>query len=92
MAPREKIIHTRTSGVLNEQDAETFDGGLVQPEKRIAKKRNFELVWRNIFLMSLLHIQALYGAYLTFTGHAKWQTVVFGKLIWSVVALERIFY
>jgi hypothetical protein len=79
MAPREKT--TRTSGVLNEQDAETFDGGLIQPEERIAKKRKYELVWRNIFLMSLLHIQALYGAFLTFTGQAKWQTVLFGEFL-----------
>ena len=77
MAPRDTLAF-RTSGVLNENDAETFDGGLAQPEGQIAKSRKYELVWRNIVLMSLLHIQALYGAYLTFTGKAMWQTVVFG--------------
>lgn len=78
MTPKETAA-VRTSGVLNENDAETFDGGLAQPEGQIAKSRKYELVWRNIILMSLLHIQALYGAYLTFTGKSMWQTVVFGR-------------
>ncbi|XP_054156838.1 acyl-CoA desaturase-like [Oppia nitens] len=34
-----------------------------------------EIVWRNVFIMSLLHIGALYGAYLMITA-AKYQTVI----------------
>ncbi|XP_054156835.1 acyl-CoA desaturase 1-like [Oppia nitens] len=34
-----------------------------------------QIVWRNVFIMSLLHIGALYGAYLMVTA-AKYQTVI----------------
>jgi hypothetical protein len=37
-----------------------------------------EIVWRNVVLMSLLHLSALYGLYLCFVS-AKWQTIAFGK-------------
>ncbi|KAI1291837.1 Acyl-CoA desaturase [Halotydeus destructor] len=42
------------------------------------------LVWRNILLMSYLHLAAVYGLYLCFTS-AKWQTSVaaFILYIWS---------
>jgi hypothetical protein len=79
MAPREVGV-VRASGVLDEKDAETNDGGLKEPEKRIAKPRTFELQWRNIILMSLLHLNALYGVYLMITGQLMWKTLVFGKI------------
>jgi hypothetical protein len=78
MAPREVEI-LQASGVLDEHDAETTDGDLFEPAKKTAKPRQYEYVWRNIILMSLLHLMALYGGYLCFTGHAMWQTVVFGE-------------
>ena len=37
-----------------------------------------QIVWRNVVLMSLLHLSALYGIYLSFVS-AKWQTIAFGK-------------
>lgn len=79
MAPNNSDF-VRTSGVLDEQDVETVDGGLMEPEKVIAKSRKFELVWRNIILMTLLHIQAVYGVYLLLFGNVMWKTIIFGKL------------
>lgn len=67
------------TGVLNEDDAETFDGGLskdIEPLKK-AEKRKLKLVWRNILLFGYLHLAALYGAWLCLTS-AKWATVFFG--------------
>ena len=42
-------------------------------------KREFkvEIVWRNVAIMSGLHLAALYGLYLCF-GSAHWQTIAFG--------------
>lgn len=81
MAPRESSILSlvRESGVLNEQDTVTEE-----PKKNVSKThtpdaRNYEYKWFNIIAMSLLHIQAVYGAYLAITGHAKWQTLIFGN-------------
>jgi hypothetical protein len=36
-----------------------------------------EIVWRNVIIMSLLHLSALYGLYLCIVS-AKWQTFAFG--------------
>lgn len=80
MAPRESPSNQiRPTGILNENDAETVDGALLKPEGRIAKLRSYNLVWRNIILMSILHLMALYGGWLLFTGKTKWQTVLFGN-------------
>lgn len=68
------------TGVLNEDDAETFDGGLskdITPLKK-AEKRKLKLVWRNILLFGYLHLAALYGAWLCLSS-AKWPTVFFGR-------------
>lgn len=80
MAPRESPSNQiRPTGILNENDAETVDGALLKPEGRIAKLRSYNLVWRNIVLMSILHLMALYGGWLLFTGKTQWQTVLFGN-------------
>lgn len=42
------------------------------------KTYKLQIVWRNVILMSLLHISAVYGAILCFTS-AKWQTSVLGE-------------
>ncbi len=81
MAPNASTT-AECTGVLNEQDAETIDGGLaknVAPLVR-AEKRQFALVWRNIIAFTYVHIAALYGAWLMLTA-AKFYTVVFGKTI-----------
>lgn len=80
MAPKELVVHhTRPTGILNEADAETKDGALLKPEGRIAKLRSYNLVWRNVILMSILHLMALYGGWLLITGQTKWQTALFGE-------------
>lgn len=68
-----------TSGVLDENDAETFDGGLFKRQEGYAGQRNIQLVWRNIILFVFLHLAALYGLWLMlFSAH--WKTGIFGKL------------
>ena len=49
----------------------------LQPSK---EKYSIKIVWRNVILMSALHIAAIYGAYLCFVS-AKWQTNLAGKLL-----------
>lgn len=70
---------SEVTGVLNEDDAETYDGGLVKniiPLKG-AEKRKLKLVWRNILLFAYLHLAALYGAWLCLSS-AKLLTTAFG--------------
>lgn len=68
------------TGVLNEDDAETIDGGLLVnvTELKKAEPRKVKLVWRNIIAFSYLHIAAVYGAWLTLTS-AMWPTIAFGE-------------
>ena len=68
------------TGVLDETDAETHDGGLKTDITQLkhANKRKLKVVWRNIILFSYVHIAALYGGYLFLTS-AKWYTNIFGK-------------
>ena len=82
MAPRESLNGTvvHQNGVLYENDAEAVDCGLKKSEKEIVAKRTYKYKWFNIFAMGSLHVQAVYGAYLAITGHAKWQTLFFGTL------------
>lgn len=75
MAPR---IRNDCTGVLNELDAETEDGGL-QADIRVLKKaedRKLKLVWRNIIAFTYVHVAALYGAWLLITS-ASWFTLLF---------------
>lgn len=78
MSPKDSK-EIRPTGILNETDVETIDGALLKPEGQIAKKRSYTLVWRNIFLMTVIHIFALYGGWLLITNQPKWQTIVFGE-------------
>lgn len=81
MAPRAVVKESdvSVSGVLNEFDAETVDGGLVKPQQGYAGRRKIKLVWRNIILFAYLHIAALYGLWLMLTS-AQWITGIFGEL------------
>lgn len=69
------------TGVLNENDAETVDGGLVKNIESLkkAEKRPLKWVWRNIIAFGYLHLAAVYGAWLFLTA-AKWETAIFGKI------------
>lgn len=42
-----------------------------------AGPRNYEYVYKNIFVFGYLHAAAFYGLYLCFT-EAKWLTIIFG--------------
>lgn len=88
MAPREvvKTSEIAVNGVLDEHDAETVDGGLAMEPKKIAKRRNIKLVWRNIILFAYLHLAAVYGLWLMLTS-AKWTTAVFAMTLYSMSGL-----
>lgn len=68
------------TGVLNEADAETIDGGLDKNvvELKHANDRKLKLVWRNILIFGYVHLAAVYGAYLMITS-ARVYTGLFGK-------------
>ena len=84
MAPNVQIREIETSGVLNPEDVETLDGGLLKPEEGHARGREIKLVWRNILLFVYLHVAALYGLWLLLVS-AKWSTGLFGEFeMWNV--------
>lgn len=68
------------TGVLNECDAETIDGGLDKNvvELKHANDRKLKLVWRNIILFGYVHLAALYGAWLMLSS-ARIYTAIFGN-------------
>lgn len=80
MAPRAivKQCQTGVSGVLDEHDAETIDGGLEKRQEGYAGRRKIRLVWRNIILFAYLHMAAVYGLWLMVSS-AQWKTAFFGK-------------
>lgn len=74
------VLIAECTGVLNENDADTIDGGLNKniAELKHANDRSFKLVWQNIIAISLFHLGAIYGIYLMITS-AKIYTGMFGK-------------
>lgn len=91
MAPNIKD-GTDLNGVLFEDDASTPDMALARTPIQHADSHPRQLVWRNIILFAYLHVAALYGAYL-FLFSAKWQTDIFGKLIyilsWCIILYKQ---
>ena len=81
MAPRAvvKEFDASASGVLNEQDADTVNGGLAKRQEGYAGRRNIKLVWRNIILFLYLHLAAVYGFWLMLAS-AQWKTGIFGEI------------
>lgn len=79
MAPNAQLKNLSVSGVLNETDAETIDGGLSKPAMQYAERRKLKLVWRNIILFAYLHLAAVYGLWLMLSS-AKWSTGIFGEI------------
>jgi len=83
MAPNAST--SECTGVLNEFDSETIDGGLVKdiaPLTQI-KERKFEWVWRNFLTFSFYHISAIYGLWLLFSS-AKLYTIAFAVALWPI--------
>lgn len=70
------------TGVLNESDSETIDGGLNKNVTKLkhAKHRKFNLVWFNVLEYIYIHVAAVYGAYLMVTS-ASIYTTLFGKYV-----------
>ncbi|XP_017785886.1 PREDICTED: acyl-CoA Delta(11) desaturase-like [Nicrophorus vespilloides] len=64
MAPNISSVPT---GVLHETDDEVL-ATHVPPQLHKPEERKMQLVWRNIILFVYLHLGALYGIYLLFTG------------------------
>lgn len=79
--PPNATTEVQCTGVLNENDAETVDGGLDKniEELKHAHDRKIVLVWRNILLFAYLHAAAVWGAWLMLSS-AKLYTSAFGKL------------
>lgn len=69
------------TGVLNEDDAETNDGGLKNHnvELKHAKDWNMKLIWGRIIGVICFHLGAVYGIYLAITS-AKIHTLIFGDI------------
>lgn len=86
MAPN--ATTSECTGVLNEHDAETIDGGLVKDiaPLTLASPRKYELVWRNIAAFSFLHLSAIYGVYLLLTS-ARVYTIIFAMLLYCISVL-----
>lgn len=83
-------VMVECTGVLNECDAETIDGGLDKNivELKHANDRKLKLVWRNIILFAYVHLAAIYGAWLMLTS-AKIYTALFGSLQLTFFCLLR---
>lgn len=86
MAPNAQIKDIEVSGVLNEHDAETIDGGLEKPITGYARNRKIKLVWRNIIVFGALHGAAIYGLWLLITS-AKWPTLLFALALYFASGL-----
>lgn len=74
MPPHEQ----KKSWVLFETDVTNEDATAIVPPE--AEKRVWKIVWRNVLLMGLAHIGALYGVYLSLFK-TMWLTNFFGKFI-----------
>lgn len=78
--PPNATSHAQCTGVLDETDVETVDGGILSPpEVKAGGEYKRSLVWRNIILFIFVHLAAVYGGWLMITS-AMWTTCLFGKL------------
>lgn len=89
MPPNAPSINECT-GVLDEGDAETVDGGLNKNiiDLKHANNRRFQLVWQNIIAIGLFHLGGIYGLYLVFTS-ARIYTLIFGKYLVVIRVIKR---
>lgn len=83
MAPRDRshlhADHDELDLVPNGQEQMSQES--IEEAKLKEEIANFklEIVWRNVILMAVLHVGALYGLYLCLAGRVMWQTIAFGK-------------
>lgn len=66
-----------STGVLYETDCETSDLGLAHDVTALKEggERKWQLIWSQIYVLTLAHILGTYGIWLTFTS-AYWQTTL----------------
>lgn len=48
-------------------------------QKKNSNKYNMKIVWKNVIIMSSLHLGALYGLYLVLIGQCKFVTLLWCK-------------
>lgn len=81
MAPKETLENNiYPSGILHESEVETADGGLIKPARQVAENRKFTIVWKNVIIMSVLHLFFLGGLWGLLTGRTTWQTNLLGNI------------
>ncbi|XP_073820407.1 acyl-CoA Delta-9 desaturase-like [Musca autumnalis] len=75
-------INTET-GILEERDADTTDGGLAKDIQDLKQtdNRKLDIVWLNVILLTLVTVVSIYGLYLFLTLSLKWQSFVFTVVI-----------
>lgn len=73
---KDKLL-VQPSGVLEQAECESTDGSLLNPAKPSVERRKFEYVWRSIISLAILHVAALYGAWLIFSGQTMLKTIIF---------------
>jgi len=88
MPPNATTTQVECTGVLNENDAETIDGGLDKniEELKHANDRKIIFVWRNIIAFAYVHVAAVYGAWLLLSS-ARLYTTAFALLLYFVSGL-----
>lgn len=76
------------TGVLNETDCETIDGGLARDVTKLkeAGERNLQLIWRNIIVFSIAHLLGIYGLWLICTS-ARVYTPLFALALYLLSIL-----
>lgn len=68
------------TGVLNEVDAETTDGGLNKTvdKRKYANEWKYTIDWSHVIQLLYVHLGAVKGVYLMFTSGSIY-TTIFGK-------------
>jgi stearoyl-CoA desaturase (delta-9 desaturase) len=65
-----------SDGVVAPEDTLNLAPDITEPEPE-EKRPPFKIVWRNVILMSALHLSAIYGLYLI--PYAKVSTLIWSK-------------
>ncbi|XP_055853529.1 acyl-CoA Delta-9 desaturase-like [Episyrphus balteatus] len=90
--PCQNVENTNTKSleitkVLYETDVDPYVdeklAAIVETTPTTPQRRKPELVWRNLIAFGILHVSAVYGAWLMFTS-AKWQTNLFVAFLYLI--------
>lgn len=91
MPPNSKIdpeVERTATGVLNEEDVETVDGGLQRDVKTLyqASDRRVQYIWPNFVVFGVAHTLAVYGLWQIFVS-AKIYTALFTFVLYNMSIL-----